>query len=270
MSDRLHEQLSALLDGELSAAEAELLLRRLDRDAVLRERLGRFALIGDVVRVSRLESAATVESVASAGFAARISAAIEAEEQQSAVVAAGQGVAVRAELASAATPRGRRRTVRRWWQPMGGIAVAAGVAGLAFVVLQRAPMTAAPGALVAATPLAVSGANGAGSPLPAGAIDVVAAAYTAPGTYAVAGEPVSYTTPERTGGPSPTFIPAAELASYVVAHSEVSGPLARHNVLSGVVVEPMTASGQESVSTAQQRGLAEAPRSAPATEPGRP
>ena len=56
-----------------------------------------------------------------------------------------------------------------------------------------------------------------------------------------AGEPASYTTPLSPGGPAPTFIPAAELASYVVAHSEVSGPLARRNVLTGLAAEPVPA-----------------------------
>ena len=69
MSDRLNEQLSALLDGELSAGEAELLLRRLDRDAELRGTLSRYTLIGDALRVTRLEAAgeaAPVEPLASA------------------------------------------------------------------------------------------------------------------------------------------------------------------------------------------------------------
>jgi hypothetical protein len=54
-------------------------------------------------------------------------------------------------------------------------------------------------------------------------------------------EPASYTTPLSPGGPAPTFIPAAELASYVVAHSDVSGPLARRNVLTGLAAEPVPA-----------------------------
>src|ERR1039457_101398 len=50
MSEQIREQISAFLDGELPSAETELLLKRLLRDAQLRESFGRYALIGEAVR----------------------------------------------------------------------------------------------------------------------------------------------------------------------------------------------------------------------------
>src|SRR3954465_13047751 len=46
-------QLSAMFDGELSAAECELLARRLARDEALRAQWSRFALIGAALRSER-------------------------------------------------------------------------------------------------------------------------------------------------------------------------------------------------------------------------
>lgn len=71
MTDQIREQLSALLDDALPRDEIGLLMRRLDRDADLRRAFGSYALIGETLR-------APGGVVASAGFAARVSAAIEA------------------------------------------------------------------------------------------------------------------------------------------------------------------------------------------------
>lgn len=254
MSERLHEQLSALLDGELPAGEAELLLVRLQRDPALRATLARYTVAGDAIRIASLQAAAQVEPVASAGFAARISAAIEAEEQQQASVLAGMNVlpagpALAAPGLStsgmAASPRRTRRSaVRRWLQPLGGVAVAAGVAGLALMVLPHGPVGSPVGSQpvqVAAAPVATPAVVVATEPkvllaaIPSGVSTGLMTGLER------TGEPVSYTTPLSPSGPAPTFIPAAELASYVVAHSEVSGPLARRNVLTGLAAEPVPA-----------------------------
>ena len=53
MSEQIREQVSAFLDGELPGSETELLLKRLTRDAELRESFGRYALIGEALRGSR-------------------------------------------------------------------------------------------------------------------------------------------------------------------------------------------------------------------------
>lgn len=50
MSVHIREQISAFLDGELPAAERQLLLERLRRDPALREQWGRYQLIGDGLR----------------------------------------------------------------------------------------------------------------------------------------------------------------------------------------------------------------------------
>jgi negative regulator of sigma E activity len=50
MNQGIKEQLSALLDGELLVEEEELLLRRLEQDPDFRTVLGRYSLIGDLMR----------------------------------------------------------------------------------------------------------------------------------------------------------------------------------------------------------------------------
>src|SRR5262245_21700775 len=100
MSDAVNERLSACLDGELPRAELALLLKRAERDAQLREALGRYALIGEALRHEK-------PAVASRDFAAGVMAAIAAEPARS----AGRIPA----------------TVLRRLRPVAGVAVAAGV-----------------------------------------------------------------------------------------------------------------------------------------------
>jgi hypothetical protein len=50
MTDRIKEQLSAFLDGELPDPESALLVKRLERDDELRGALSRYSLIGAVLR----------------------------------------------------------------------------------------------------------------------------------------------------------------------------------------------------------------------------
>jgi sigma-E factor negative regulatory protein RseA len=50
MTVNAHEQLSALLDGELSEAEAAMVVRRVARDDALRSAALRYSLIGDALR----------------------------------------------------------------------------------------------------------------------------------------------------------------------------------------------------------------------------
>jgi sigma-E factor negative regulatory protein RseA len=50
MKEKLHEQLSALVDDELEAAEQALLLRQIGADPVLRERLARYQVISDALQ----------------------------------------------------------------------------------------------------------------------------------------------------------------------------------------------------------------------------
>lgn len=50
MKQVIEEQLSAFLDGELPAAEEELLLRRLERETGYQEQIVRYAMIGQLIR----------------------------------------------------------------------------------------------------------------------------------------------------------------------------------------------------------------------------
>ena len=72
MTDRIREQISALLDGELPADEVSLLVRRLERDPALRRTFGRYVLAGEALRSQG-------GPLAGRSFADRVNAAIDAE-----------------------------------------------------------------------------------------------------------------------------------------------------------------------------------------------
>jgi sigma-E factor negative regulatory protein RseA len=196
MSDALNEQLSACLDGELPRAELALLLKRAERDAELRDTMGRYALIGEALRNDK-------PAAASRGFADGVMAAISAEPVRPA----------------ARVPSALLRRLR----PVAGVAVAAGVAAVAILSIQRV-----------------------------GAPDTSGSAQLASDTTALTGPQVinqgvdpSYVVPGPSTTPAPAFaIPAARLTNYVVAHSEYSSPLGRRSVLTGVLadddVDPVT------------------------------
>jgi negative regulator of sigma E activity len=146
MTDQIREQMSALLDGELPQGEVGLLVRRMARDAELKRAFGNYVLAGESLR-------APGGVVASQGFAARVSAAIDAGEVPGMV----------------ATPVPARAHVR-WRRPLAATAVAASAA-LAAVLLVRpdggddqlfAERSGAP-----ATPPVVTLPVGGSSPTPA-------------------------------------------------------------------------------------------------------
>ncbi|GAB3513769.1 sigma-E factor negative regulatory protein [Pseudoxanthomonas daejeonensis] len=107
------QQLSALVDGELSPDEARFLLRRLQHDTELSGRFERWQLGGDVLR-------GQVKRVAAADLSERIAAAIAGD------TAAGHGVQ------PAAAAGGRAPVWTRWGG--GGAALAASVAVVAMLV----------------------------------------------------------------------------------------------------------------------------------------
>jgi negative regulator of sigma E activity len=111
MSEQIREQISAFLDGELPSAETELLLKRLLRDAQLRESFGRYALIGEAVRGAKTMNLTR-------NFAAGVNGAIDGEP----VNGAGKLPATRKPY---------------WWRPLAGAAIAAGVAAVAVFALQH-------------------------------------------------------------------------------------------------------------------------------------
>lgn len=108
------QQLSALMDGDLSPDQARFLLRRMEHDTELTGCWERWQLCGDALRGQAL-------APAPAGFADRIALAIAAEPMRSA--------------ANSTSPRARSN-LARW----GGGALAASVAAVAlFMVRQQVP-----------------------------------------------------------------------------------------------------------------------------------
>jgi len=184
MTDPVKEQLSACLDGELPEAELDLLLKQTQRDSRLQQSMGRYALIGEVLRTG-------TSPVASTGFAARISQAIAAET---------------GHPAESAAPATTRREVPRWLRPVGGAAVAAGVAAVAVMILQP---RLDPDLQTAGVTQIVAPGN---SPLPANDRYIV-----------------------PPGAPPTQIVPATYLAKYVMAHSEYALPLGRRALLSSVL-----------------------------------
>jgi sigma-E factor negative regulatory protein RseA len=199
MSDQIREQISAFLDGELPAAESELLMKRLLRDPGLRDSFGRYALVGEAMRGSRHISLRR-------DFGAAVNSAIDSGEQPAAARAVAGGS-------------------RRWFRPLAGAAVAASVAVVAIVALQyrtlpggsptEAMLHPAPPAAV--TPHAAS--------VPQGTTPVVAKS----------GEERVYTTPQSNGGPQ-NPIAGARLANYVIAHSQYSSVLSQRDLMTDVIV----------------------------------
>jgi sigma-E factor negative regulatory protein RseA len=133
MSDSVKEQLSACLDGELADHELDLLLKRVGRDAELRESIGRYALIGEALR-GRVQAP-------SAQFASTLMARIGSEPVPG---AAESSVRI-------------QKNLNRYLRPLSGVAIAASVA-IAVLSIQRmssqspATQELAPAAVVAEAP----------------------------------------------------------------------------------------------------------------------
>lgn len=193
MTDAVKEQLSACLDGELPKAELDLLLKRVGRDAQLGDSLGRYALVGEALRSGQ-------PAAASKSFAANVMAAIEQEP-----------VAARPAMRISSS-------VLRRLRPVAGMAVAAGVAAVAVLSVQRV-----------------------------GILEQVAnqPQQASPSAQVVAQVPSedssSYVVPASTSG-SP-LVAATRLTNFVVAHSDYSSPLARRSVLTSVLAEDDVDSG---------------------------
>lgn len=199
MKDEVESQLSAMFDGELPAAECELLSRRIDRDEKLRARWARYVLIGASMRY---EPVAT----ASSGFAARVGAAVAAVDQQG------------------AAPRPARRVRLRppgWvWQTALAAALVVSVAGLSIEMLRSAALSHS---VLTAGPVAPEGRSSLSAP------SSVPAAFTASPV------PWSYVTPSTNERPGASIPLRSQLTDYIVAHSEYSTPLMRPDLLSALV-----------------------------------
>jgi negative regulator of sigma E activity len=214
-------QLSAMFDGELPAAECELLSRRLARDEQLRARWARYALIGAAMRS---EPVAAV----SGDFSRRVGAAIDG--------GAATGVS------------GRPGRNLPWMRNLAlGAGVAAGVAGAAIFVL-RSEVLLQDQALSAYTPTAVRMAG------PAAAAPAMQFAASAAMAQGVSREPLSYVVPLNVSS-SDQALPAS-LANYMVAHSEYSSPLLRRGLISALVASDMAESVKPGASGSAAAGPA--------------
>lgn len=237
--EQVESQLSAMYDGELPAAECELLARRLVREEPLRAAWSRYAMIGAALR-------AEPQTRVRPDFARRVSQRLDAAAQ-----------------ASLATRR-RRQFLRRAGLGMG---LAAGVAGVALLVLRDGVLPSAAGApqvaAVAPAPQAAPALVAASAPLPS--LRAGRGAWSSL-DLAAGGEPASYVVPPS-GPASGTAVPAS-LAGYVLAHSEVSSPLARRSLISSLVAsealplaaEPAPPAAAGPAGTAAAPAAGDAPR----------
>ncbi|HLZ96936.1 MAG TPA: sigma-E factor negative regulatory protein [Steroidobacteraceae bacterium] len=210
MSEQIREQVSAFLDGELPNSETELLLKRLTRDAELRESFGRYALIGESLRGG-------THARLSHGFPGRVNRAIDGEPLIT-------------------DPTNVRRRSAVWWRPLAGAAVAAGVAAIAVVALQQRAVTPRlRAALPVTAPNAVTLPGGGSAPggSPSGGSPAYVRVAQNGGTAAPR-EALSYTVPAPAPD-APAALPAARLTNYVFAHSKYSSVLGQNDVLNDLL-----------------------------------
>jgi sigma-E factor negative regulatory protein RseA len=211
-------QLSAMFDGELSAAECELLARRLARDEALRGQWTRYALIGAALRAER--GVALHDRVAW-----RVQSAVAQEPSYGDSAAADAAASRPAALAQSSAASAPDRWVR-FARPVFGAGIAAGVAAMSILWLRAQPEEQA---LIAATETPAPSTQIVLTPEPASSNAMLA---PTPARQS-AGNSGDYTTPLP--GSTTSIAPPARLANYVVAHSEYSGPLSRRLALSGLV-----------------------------------
>jgi sigma-E factor negative regulatory protein RseA len=204
MSEQIREQVSAFLDGELPDTETELLLKRLTRDGELRESFGRYALIGEALRGSG-------SPILTRGFASRVNLAIDGEPAH--------------EPALSTPPR-----ASRWWRPLAGVSVAAGVAAVAIVALQQRAISPALSGAAAVTAQNVTSVPNAAVPRTAALTAMPAQGGGGPR------EALSYTVPAASTD-APSAIAPARLTNYVFAHSKYSSGLGQRGVLADLLIE---------------------------------
>lgn len=226
-SSERDSQLSAMFDGELSAAECELLARRLSRDEALRAQWSRFALIGAALRAER--GVKLHDRIAN-----RVQAALAQEPVygDSGDSAAADNAAASRPAAAAGNARGT--AYERWARvarPLVGASIAAGVAAASILWLRtQDPEQALVAEASTPASIVLQPEVAAAPQTQAPSIQIAAATEPAPVSN---GEPERYVTPVPNGQTS--IAPPARFANYVVAHSEVSGPLARRMALLGIV-----------------------------------
>jgi negative regulator of sigma E activity len=236
-------QLSAMFDGELSAAECELLARRLTRDEALRAQWSRYSMIGAALRAER--GVKLHDRVA-----VRVQAQIAQEASYGDSAAAEPAVAARlAAVASSARGSAGDRWMR-FARPVFGTGIAAGVAATSILWLRGQDDTQ----LLAVTPAQETAVTVSSQPAS------TTLALNQPDTevrdrVVSNGEPERYTTPAPSA--STNIAPPARLANYVVAHSEYSSPLTRRMALLGLVASDGTGAAEPADETAPASRKAE-------------
>ena len=127
----LAESLSALMDNQASELEIQRLLKALESDPQIKTTWSRYQLASAGLK-------GDLPIMASSDFAARVSAAIDAEESYS----------IQPQVAQVAQVEGQASNLvalpSRWWQQVGRAAVAASVAGALIVGVQQYQSGAAP------------------------------------------------------------------------------------------------------------------------------
>lgn len=160
--DALHrQQLSALIDGELSADQARFLIRRLEHDLDLSACQERWQMAGDVLR-------GQLGAVAPADFAARVALALPP---------------------AAAQPRASAGARARQWRWASGGALAAGLALVAVLLLPARAPVSTPASLLVSTPVPVAAPDLAPAVAPADTPLPPAATPAAPVQVAAAAAP---------------------------------------------------------------------------------
>jgi negative regulator of sigma E activity len=211
-----------MFDGELSAAECELLARRLARDEALRAQWSRYSMMGAALRAER--GVKLHDRVA-----VRVQAQISQEASYGDSTASDSAVAARPAVAASSARGAASDRWMRFARPMFGAGIAAGVAAASILWLrsQESPE------ILAANPIPQT------ITLAPDTTGTVAVDTTTPAIERVSnGEPERYTTPGVTN--SISVAPPARLANYVVAHSEYSSPLTRRMALLGLVASDGT------------------------------
>jgi negative regulator of sigma E activity len=216
-----------MFDGELSAAECELLARRLTRDEALRAQWSRYSMIGAALRAER-------------GVKLHDRVALRVQAQISQEASYGDSSAADAAIVArpaAATSASRGSLGDRWMRlarPVFGAGIAAGVAATSILWLRSQDNTE----LLAAAP--VQETTVTVSPEPASTTTVALNQPAAEVRERVIsnGEPERYTTPAPSSATN--IAPPARLANYVVAHSEYSSPMTRRMALLGLVASDGT------------------------------
>jgi negative regulator of sigma E activity len=127
-------------------------------------------------------------------------------------------LAIDGEPVPAASPAATARSAR-WWRPLAGTAVVAGVAAVAIVAMQQRTLVT-PGA----SGTAVTAQSGLNASVPA-----------ASAVLASNREAISYTVPQ-TPADAPAAPPSGRLTNYMFAHSKSSG-LGQRGVLADLLIE---------------------------------